>query len=106
MEDWDRIWQTAWARYVSAALLIWFAIWFAQQDANGKHWWLPVAAFIYALIRAREISIGVLVLGGIYLIFHGIAAPGKRRGHCWRNDYCVGDEEVDGGTERANALPA
>jgi hypothetical protein len=74
MEDWDRIWQTAWARYVSAALLIWFAIWFAQQDANGKHWWLPVAAFIYALIRAREISIGVLVLGGIYLIFHGIAA--------------------------------
>jgi len=75
MEDWDRIWQTAWARYVSAALLIWFAIWFAQQDANGKHWWLPVAAFIYALIRAREISIGVLVLGGIYLIFHGIAAP-------------------------------
>ena len=71
---WKTVWQLWWVRYLSAGAMVWFAIYSIQTDKKGEGWLFAIGLFIYALIRAREISILVLLVGGAILIFKGVAA--------------------------------
>lgn len=55
-----------------AGLLTWAAIWVLSDRPNA--WWAAVALILYALCCAREVAGILLVGGGIYLLFRGVAA--------------------------------
>jgi hypothetical protein len=71
---WAAVWRNGWVRYASAAVMIWGAVWLLQSNKDGKDAWLAIGLLIYALIRAREISLLLLGVGALWLLFHGVAA--------------------------------
>jgi hypothetical protein len=54
--------------------MIWGAVWILQNNTEAKDAWLAVGLLIYAMIRAREISLFLLAIGAIWLLFRGVAA--------------------------------
>jgi hypothetical protein len=71
---WADLWRKPGVRYASAALLVLGAVLLLQGDGREKTWFLAAILFVYALIRARELSLLVLGLGAVYLLFIGVAA--------------------------------
>jgi len=61
-----------WIRYPAAVLIVWFAVEIWTQKPGA--WWLALLALLYAAWFAREVAGVAIVLGGIYLLFQGIAA--------------------------------
>jgi hypothetical protein len=71
---WEHLWQRWWMRYASSVLAICAAVWLLDSAKRDVDRWFAAGLFIYALIRAREISLALLAVGAAYLVFQGIAA--------------------------------
>src|SRR5205807_2053583 len=61
-----------WVRYPLAVLILWGAAWIWSERPNT--WWLALIALLYTLWLAREVVGLLLVAGGVYLLFKGVAA--------------------------------
>jgi len=60
------------ARYSLAIMVVCGAIFIA--DAKPNEWWIAAVLALWAAILAREITILLIVIGGAYFLFLGIAS--------------------------------